>query len=489
MKARASAVRDGLMAVSLALLLALPSIAAAPGESAPVTPRLTQPAEARALSRAFADTAKALRPSVVRIDVEQGPLPMQRRQRVHPELPDFFDRFFQDPEQRNQPVRGTGSGVIFDPAGYIVTNRHVVANMRKLTVTLASGKEVTAKVVGKDLRTDVAVLRIENPPADLVAARLGDSDRAEVGEWVLAAGSPLGMEQTVTAGILSGKGRVGGRIQMSGDRVRRYLQTDAKINPGNSGGPLVNLDGEVIGINTLISAGPGGSYGFAIPINEVRAVADKLIKDGRVAWPYLGVVVADLDALAPDKRAQLAKGTPDKGAFASDVGASSPAEKAGLKAGDIITQLDEQKVEGGADLVDYVSSRAIGARVAVHVVRGGKPKTIEVTLDELPVGEEEQAEASTPQLVERYGLWLQTLTADLAGALELDPKTKGVVVTDVAPGSPAAKGGLSQGDVIVEIDKQAVAEGEEAARALEGAKSHLVRVRTAQGTRFLTLPK
>lgn len=482
-------VRDALMALWVGMSLALPSIAAAPMEPAPVTPKVSQPAEARALSRAFADTAKALRPSVVRIDVEQGPLPMQSRPRAHPDLPDFFDRFFGDPELRNQPMRGTGSGVIFDTAGYIVTNRHVVANTRKLTVTLANGKEVTAKVVGKDPRTDVAVLRIENPPGDLVAARLGDSDQAEVGEWVLAVGSPLGMEQTVTAGILSGKGRAGGRIQMSGNRVRRYLQTDAKINPGNSGGPLVNLDGEVIGINTLISAGPGGSYGFAIPINEVRAVATKLIKEGRVAWPYLGVMVGDLDSLEPDKKAELGKNLPARGAFAIDISANSPAEKAGLKAGDVITQLDEQKVETGADVVDYVSARAIGNKVAVHVVREGKPKTLSVTLGELPADEEEQTEANTPQLVERYGLWLQTLTSELAGALGLDPKAKGVVVTDVAPNSPAAKVGLVQGDVIIEIDKKPVSDGAEAARALEVAKAHLVRVKTPLGTRFVTLPK
>ena len=481
MKVEARAVRVA------ALLLALPSIAAAPSESAPLTPKVSQPAEARALSRAFADTAKALRPSVVRIDVEQAPVPMQRR--AHPELPDFFDRFFGDPEQRNQPMRGTGSGIIIDTSGLIVTNRHVVANMRKLTVTLASGKEVSARVIGKDPRTDVAVLRIDNPPDDLVAARLGDSDGAEVGEWVLAVGSPLGMEQTVTAGILSGKGRVGARIQMSGDRVRHYLQTDAKINPGNSGGPLCNLDGEVIGINTLISAGPGGSYGFAIPINEVRGVSGQLIKDGRVAWPYLGVMVGDLDALEPAKRAELGKGVPAKGAFASDITANSPAEKAGIKPGDIITKLDDQKIESGADVVDYVSARAIGAKVAVHLLREGKERTVPVILAELPADEDEQAEASGPQLVARYGVWVQTLTPELAAALGVDPKLKGVVVSDVAADGLAAKAGLQQGDVIIEVDKKAISDGSEAARALGVEKSHLVRVRTAKGTRFITLPK
>ena len=186
------------------------------------------------------------------------------------------------------PAHGVGSGFIIGTNGDIITNRHVVQGATKVTVTMNDGKEYPAQVVGKDAQTDVAVVRLEKPPANLVVARLGDSDKLEVGEWVVAVGSPLGLEQTVTAGIVSGKGRPGRHVQMSGKRVRGYIQTDAKINPGNSGGPLVNLEGEVVGVNTLIQVGAGGAYGFAIPVNEVRRVAQLLVKEGRVRYPYLG---------------------------------------------------------------------------------------------------------------------------------------------------------------------------------------------------------
>ncbi len=476
-----------LVALSLALSLAWPCRAAAPGE---VTPKTAQPAEAKALSRAFADTARALRPSVVRVDVEEGPamgLARRNRSQGEQEMPELFERFFGEPDLRELPMRGTGSGVIFDAAGFIVTNRHVVANARKMTVILEDGRELSAKVVGKDPRTDVAVLKLDNPPSDLVAARLGNSDNCEVGEWVLAIGSPLGMDQTVTAGILSGKGRAGRRMQMSGDRVRRYLQTDAKINPGNSGGPLVDLDGQVIGINTLINAGPGGSYGFAIPINEVRTVADALIKDGKITYAYLGVMVGDIAALEADKREKLGKGTPDKGGLVSEVSEDGPAGKAGMKPGDVIVAVDEQKIQVGPDVVDYVSSRPVGSKVTVSLVREGKPKKVQVTLGELPAGEDE-AEASAPEAIERAGLWVQSLTPELAAALGMDPRAKGAVVSEVIRGGASAKVGLQQGEVIVEVDRKPVTNGSEAAKALQVPKPHLLRVKTHRGSRFVTLP-
>ncbi|MDP3154448.1 MAG: trypsin-like peptidase domain-containing protein [Archangium sp.] len=471
----------------VALGLALPTFADAP-DGGVVTPPTVQPHEAKALSRAFAATAKAVRPSVVRIDVEEA-RGGGRRAQQQSELPEFFERFFGDPERRDLPLRGTGSGVVFDTAGHIVTNRHVVANADKMTVTLVDGRELTAKVVGKDSRTDVAVLKLDQPPKDLVAARLGNSDACEVGEWMLAVGSPLGMEQTVTAGILSGKGRARGRVQMSGDRVRSYLQTDAKINPGNSGGPLVDLNGEVIGINTLINAGPGGSYGFAIPINEVREVASQLIKSGKVAYAYLGVMVGDLDALGPEQREKLGKGTPAKGGLVSDVSRDSPAEKAGIKPGDVITSVDRQPVEVGADVVDSVSARPIGSKVAVQLIREGKPKTVQVTLGELPADDEELAAGGGPENLERFGMWVQTLTPELAAALGLEPGTQGAVVSEVVRGSPAARGGIQQGDVISEVDRKPVNGSAELRRALEQPKrgGFLLRVKTARGSRFITL--
>lgn len=460
-----------------------------------VTPPVVQPPEARALSRAFTATVKAVRPSVVRVDVEQALTPSLNSPHgrgphgQRGELPDLLERFFGD-QLPDIPLRGTGSGVVLDANGLIVTNRHVIAGARKVTVTLFDGRELSAKVVGKDARTDVAVIRLERPPKDLVAARLGDSDKAEVGEWALAMGSPMGLDLTVTVGIVSGTGRAGRRIQMSGDRVRRYLQTDAKINPGNSGGPLVNLDGEVIGINTLISAGPGGSYGFAIPINEVRTVTNLLVKEGRVAYAYLGVMVADLRSIAPQLRERLPKGTPEKGAFVSDLTPDSPADKAGLEPGDVIVAIDAREVEWSSDVVDYVSSRPIGSKVTVKLVREGKAKTVQVTLGELPAAEEERAEAQAPEVLEAQGVALQTLTRELAEALGLEGDEQGVVVTDVQRGGVAAKAGLVEGDVIVEIDKKPVSSGADAAKRLEAPKAsgHLLRLKGPRGSRFVTLP-
>jgi serine protease Do len=473
-----------------------PAAAAPAAAGSTITPKTEMPAEARAISSAFAAASKALRPSVVRIDVESGPPRVAGRDRrgrpnsPDQDLPDIFKHFF-DMEPGEVPGmpggqrRGTGSGVIMDTAGNVVTNRHVVEGASKVTVTLWDGTEIPARVVGADPRTDVAVVRLEKVPPNLVAARLGDSERLDVGEWVLAIGSPLGLEQTVTAGIVSGKGRAGRRVHMSGDRVRSYIQTDAKINPGNSGGPLANLNGEVVGINTLINAGPGGAYGFAIPINEVRRVSQVLLKDGRVRYPYLGVMVGDLSDLDPTKKATLGKNLPTRAAFVSEVTPGGPAAKAGVQAGDLITQIDGHKIEFGADVVDYVSSQNIGAKVNITYLRGGKSLGTAVALGELPGGEEARLADSG-----RVGLGLQALTPEIATSLGIAPNTRGVVITEVTPGSPAERAGLKEGEVIVEVDRKSVASIDEAAAALRAPRAggHLVRVRGAGGARFVTIP-
>ena len=215
-----------------------------------------------------------------------------------------------------------------DAHGDIVTNRHVVSGATKVKVIFNDGREFTAKTLGMDAETDVAVIRLDKPPADLVAARLGDSEKLDVGEWVLAVGSPLGLDQTVTAGIVSGLGKVGRHVQMSGGRVRHYIQTDAKINPGNSGGPLVNLSAEVVGINTLINTGPGGAYGFAIPINQVRMVAGSLLKEGRVRYAYLGVLVGDVDSARSEQEGAAARRRPRRARQPGD------ARRSGRQGGD-----------------------------------------------------------------------------------------------------------------------------------------------------------
>jgi serine protease Do len=465
--------------------------AGTPAPAATVTAKLEIPAEARALSRAFSNVAKAMGPSVVRIDVEvahpdrdddDAPTP----ERLPPQLRKFFQ--FGDPGEQ-APQRGTGSGVVLDGAGNIVTNRHVVSKATKVSVTLSNGAELSAHVVGADQQTDVAVVRLDRPPANLTAARIGDSDKLEVGEWVLAVGSPLGLDQTVTAGILSGKGRVGRHVQMSGERVRSYIQTDAKINPGNSGGPLVNLGAEVIGINTLINTGPGGAYGFAIPINQVRRVAQALIKEGRVRYPYLGVLLGDLRDLPDEQRTALGRAgnPPTEGAFVSGLTPSSPAASSGLRMGDVIVGLDKQRIESAGDVVDYVSEQAIGGKIQVQYVRDGKKNAISVVLAELPNGEQPAAIGGESG----YGLALQTVTPPLAESLGLRRDTKGAAIVEIAAGSPAEKAGLSAGEVIVEIDRKATPTAEDAESALRSGRrgGRLLRVRGPNGARFVTLEK
>jgi serine protease Do len=450
-----------------------------------VTPKTEAPNEARVLSSAFSAVARALRPSVVRIDVEiEHPrVAEQGGDDDENDLAPFFRHFFGQgmPEPNPGPQRGTGSGVVMDARGDIVTNRHVVSGASKVKVTFNDGRQFTAKTLGTDAETDVAVIRLEKPPADLVAARLGDSEKLDVGEWVLAVGSPLGLDQTVTAGIVSGLGKVGRHVQMSGGRVRHYIQTDAKINPGNSGGPLVNLSAEVVGINTLINTGPGGAYGFAIPINQVRMVAGSLLKEGRVRYAYLGVLVGDLEGVEPNRKAQLSG--VDHGAYVSQATPGGPAAKAGVHAGDVITDIDGRRVESAGDVIDYVSTRAIGSRVTVGLWRDGKAQKVAVELGELPSAE---ARAGAP--AQKLGLALQTLTPPLAESMGLERGARGAVVAEVTPGSPAAAG-VREGDVIVEIDRQRVTTAEEAVTALGASRSggHLVRLRGPTGSRFITL--
>jgi serine protease Do len=381
-----------------------PGAAAPPPQAAVITPRTERPPAAETMSKAFATTAKALRPSVVRIDVEIGaPGLGQMRQNgghpgggeegeapggVPPELRRFFHFGFGGaPDEAAPPSgHGTGSGVVVDAAGDIVTNSHVVDHATKVTVTFDGGAEIPAHVVGRDPETDLAVVRLQRVPPGLVVARLGNSDALEVGDWVLAIGSPLGLDQTVTAGIVSGKGRTGRHVQMSGDRVRNYISTDAMINPGNSGGPLVSLQGEVVGINTLINTGPGGAYGFAIPINEATRVTKTLLAGGHMRYPYMGVHIADVSAVPAQEKAKLSGGAspPEKGAFISGVSEGGPAARAGLRAGDVITSINGKPITTASDVVDTVSAQSIGSAVAVKVMRGGQPAEVRVTVGELP---------------------------------------------------------------------------------------------------------
>jgi serine protease Do len=468
------------------------------GTSASVTPKLEPSEQARALSDAYARVAEAIRPSVVRLDVE-GLAPQEQGHAAEPpsDAPDFLRKFFGegggDGDEGQLPwqgtpsprrMQGTGAGVIIDSAGHILTNGHVVSGASKVTIKLPDQRSFAGRVVGTDPLTDLGVVRFEKLPTGMVAARLGDSDRLRIGELAIAVGSPLGMDQTVTAGIISGVGQTGSRFRFqSGERVRKYIQTDAEINPGNSGGPLVNLEGEVIGINTLINVGPGGSYGFAIPINQASHIANVLIKDGHVRYSYVGVSVIDAADAAKALGDQASKKLPKEGALVASVTPGGPAAAAGIKAGDVIVKLGGRPIKTGGDLVADVTEQKIGDKVTIDYVRDGAARSAEVKVGEY--SEKAGPEAASGA---RIGVALQDLTPPIAESLGLDPRMKGAVITEVQGGGPADKAGLAAGDVIRQIDNKPIANADDAVAAMVSKKgAHLMRVTNASGTRFVTV--
>ena len=463
----------------------------APGRTAraTLTPKLEPSREALALSSAFESAAKAIRPSVVRIDVESVAAEMLGESEPPPDAPDFLRKFLDVPEPGDArppaTLHGTGSGVIIDPGGDVLTNGHVVRGARKVTLELADQRKFPGRVVGTDPLTDVGVVRFEKEPPGLIAARLGDSDKLRIGEWAIAVGSPLGMDQTVTVGIISGVGATGGHFRFeSGERVRKYIQTDAKINPGNSGGPLLNLEGEIVGINTLINVGPGGSYGFAIPIKQAWQVAGILIKDGHVRYPYIGVSVTSVSDVPNDAPERAGLKLPADGALVGDVTTDGPAAAAGLEAGDVITKIGGHSVKNAGDVVAAISDQRIGAAVVVDYAREGRAHAAEVKVREYPPPRLTSVDTRDGHV----GLALQTVTEPIASSLGLDPKTTGAVVTEVAPGSPAQKAGLGAGDIIREIDGTPIGAADEAIAVLRGShESHLLRITNAAGTRDVTL--
>jgi serine protease Do len=406
---------------------------------------------ADALSVAFEHAADAIRPSVVTIKAvkhfkpaqqsEGSPMPFPGGPNGFPFNDDFLRRFFGERFPRElPPQQGVGSGVIVSADGYILTNNHVVSGADEVTVTLANGRERPAKVVGTDPMSDLAVVRVDEKA--LPAATLGDSDDLRVGEWVVAAGNPFGLRDTITAGIVSAKGRANVRIAEYED----FIQTDAAINPGNSGGPLVNLRGEVVGINTAIASRSGGNngVGFAIPVNMARSIMDSLIHNGQVVRGWLGVAIQPLDeALAKSFGYHSTEG-----ALIGGVLPNSPAEEAGLKAGDIVTRFDNTKITDVQQLRNLAAATEPGTKVRIDVVRDGKPLT--VTLD-VAQREPEVAQAASRNVASELGLTVANLTAQQARALGLEVNTRGVVVTQVDPNGLAYTAGIEPGNVILDV--------------------------------------
>ena len=368
----------------------------------------------------------------------------------------FFRQFFGDQFSRQMPreqrEHSLGSGVIVSDDGYILTNNHVVDKATDIKVALPDKREFKGKEVGSDPKTDVAVIKIS--ATGLPTLAFGDSSKLQVGDYVFAIGDPFGIGETATMGIVSAKGRGGLAIEDYED----FIQTDAAINPGNSGGALINARGELVGINTAILAGNGGGnqgIGFAIPIDMARRVMDQILKNGKVTRGYLGVVIQEV---TPDL-AKAFKAPEGKGALVGDVSSDGPGAKSGLQKGDVIEEIDGQTVTGVNDLRLRVASTAPGTTVHLKVFRNGEPRNVSVTLGQLPekanegpLGGGENESESTPM----RGVQVDALTAQLRRELDLSPSIQGVVVTDVSPDSPAAGAGLRRGDVIEEVNRQAV---------------------------------
>ncbi|MFZ0450351.1 MAG: DegQ family serine endoprotease [Desulfatiglandaceae bacterium] len=398
----------------------------------------------------FSELAKKVRPSVVNISTVKtikgrSGTPFHFRKPFGPDDPfkDFFDRFFGNRLPENFRQKSLGSGFIINEKGYILTNNHVVEKTDEIKVRLADDREFKAGLVGRDPKTDLALIRIKGA-GPLKPLPLGDSDKLEVGDWVVAIGNPYGLGSTVTAGIVSAKYR-----HIGAGSYDNFIQTDASINPGNSGGPLLNTSGEVIGINTAIFSQSGGSIGigFAIPVNMAKDLLPQLEK-GEVIRGWLGVMIQQI---TPDLKEKLGLKT-DKGALVADVTAGGPAEKAGIKRGDVILSFDGKDIKEMNDLPYLVGTTPIGKRVEVLVVRDGREKAFKVKISRL----KEETKVAVPLEREpNLGMTVEELTPKLARDMGLKEKS-GLVVTGVEKNTPADEAGLKMGDMILEVDRKPV---------------------------------
>jgi len=447
--------------------------------------KLTTP---KSLGRAFVEVAKKAQPAVVNITTEKT-IAMRPWDRYGEDFfkgspfEDFFKGFGFSPREKGKEYRhkqkSGGSGVIVDKEGYILTNNHVVEDADKIKIRLNDGREFTATLKGQDPRTDLAVLHIK--ARDLPVAALGDSDKLEVGEWAIAIGSPFGLEHTVTVGVISAKGRSG----LGTGTYEDFIQTDASINPGNSGGPLINIDGEVVGINAMIIQ-PGTGIGFAIPINMAKQILSDLIKQGKVVRPWLGISVQDL---TPEMAEQF-QVKEKEGVLIAQVHQGTGAEKAGLLSGDIIKSVDEKAIKNGNELIKEIQKKKVGQTVKLALVRDGKPMTVEVTTAAMPVKPEAMHEKD---IEEKLGAMVQELTPQLAARYRISSEIKrGVVVVGVEEGSPAEDIGLQEGDAVLEINRkkiETVKDFEKAAKDMNMEKGVVLRLHRRGNTFYHSFKK
>ncbi|MFQ5862261.1 MAG: DegQ family serine endoprotease [Candidatus Brocadiales bacterium] len=443
---------------------------------------------AEQFQRLFSEVAEYVKPSVVHVKAVKI-MKTEKFEQFHPfgrGFPfgdEFFDRFFRRRMPKEFRQQGFGSGVIVDSKGYILTNNHVVEDADEIYVIMpGKKKELKAEIVGADPPTDVAVIKIEGD--GLPVATLGDSDGVRIGDWAIAVGNPFGLTETVTAGIISATGRANVGIADYED----FIQTDAAINPGNSGGPLVNLKGEVIGINTAIFTRTGGyqGIGFAIPINMAKTVMQSLIAHKKVVRGWLGVAIQDISE-------ELAEsfGLPSaEGILVSDVTHDSPAEKGGMQRGDVILEYQGKKVEDINHLRILVAQTPVGTKASLKVLRENKPKYLTITIGEQPADLFARGPAAAMQPSRDYGMTLENLTPELARRFGYEDEVGGVLVADVEPGGQAEMAGIRSGDLIKEVNRERVHNRQEFFQIVEKSpeeKGLLLLVKRGTTTRYVLL--
>ena len=477
----------------LSLVLLVFTFASCSGQSHLMNLTPTQPAPPQAVTTvpgvqaSYADLVARVAPAVVTIrSTERVRAAQQFPFMDDPRFREFFGDRFPQQQQPPQRVEGLGSGVIVNSDGYILTNHHVVDGAIEIKVELTDNRTFIAKLVGSDPPSDLAVLKID--AKSLPTLSLGDSDKVRVGDPVLAVGNPLGIGQTVTSGIVSAKGRATG---LSDGSFEDFLQTDAAINRGNSGGALVNTNGEVIGINSQILSPSGGNIGigFAIPSNMAKAVMDQLLKTGKVRRGMLGVTIQSVDAdMASSLNLPAARGS-----IVTSVETSGPADRAGLKRGDVITAINKQPVIDNNSLRNLVASMAPGSTAEVTAIRNGREQNFQVALAELPEKRQPESEESSSSgggtSNEKFGLTLQPLTAETASRYGLDTDDQGLLVTKIDPGSDAADAGIRQGDLVQEVNRQPVRTLAEFNSAIQrsGARPALVLIKRRNAVTYVTL--
>ena len=491
--------RGGLVRRSGAALLVLLAVAA----PAAVMP---QPVQARAVVDSYADLVEKLLPAVVNISTTQAaPEADKRRQEALPKLPpgspfeEFFKDFF-DRQQRGggpaKPVTSLGSGFVIDPKGYVVTNNHVIADADQIKVILQDNTELPAKLIGKDPKTDLALLKVE-PKSPLPSVKWGDSDKSRVGDGVIAIGNPFGLGGTVTAGIVSARGR-----NIRSGPYDDFIQTDASINKGNSGGPLFNINGEVIGINTAIFSQSGGSIGigFALPANLAKPVVAQLMEFGRTKRGWLGVNIQSVtDEIAESLGLDKARG-----ALVARVMDNGPAAQAKIEAGDVILSFDGKPVTNMNALPRIVAETPIGKKAAVEVWRGGKSRALTATVGELdesqdqvaavaPTEQKAPTKSASEKSLDTLGLKMAPLSPELRSRFNLPDDARGVVVTEVTDGGPASQRDVQPGDLILELGQNEVKTPDDVigrTKEAQGQKRRSVLVLLQRGAdrRYLTIP-